>query len=86
MYRNLLNNTTMKEINKKYAEINEMKALLASTDYQVIKESEGGYSVPQEIINKRQDARARINVLEAEIEQLEDALEDTSAEVEEWLN
>ena len=80
----------MKRINEKYGEINDLKALLASTDYQVIKEAEGGYSVPQEIINKRQDARARINVLEAEIEQLEDALEDaledTSAEVEEWLN
>ncbi len=76
----------MKEINKRYAEINDLKALLASTDYQVIKEAEGGYSVPQEIINKRQDARDRINALEAEIEQLEDALEDASVEVEELLN
>jgi len=76
----------MKEINKKYAEINDLKALLANTDYQVIKEAEGGYSVPQEIINKRQDARARINVLEAEIAQLEDALEDTSVEGDEFFN
>lgn len=73
----------MKEINKKYAEINDLKALLASTDYQVIKEAGGGYSVPQEIIDERQDARNRINVLEAEIEQLEDALEDASVEEEE---
>ena len=76
----------MKRINGKYAEINDLKALLASTDYQVIKEAEGGYSVPQEIIDERQDARARINILEAEIEQLEDALESTSEEGEELLN
>lgn len=75
----------MKEINKKYAEINDLKALLASTDYQIIKEAEGGYSVPQEIIDERQDARARINILEAEIEQLEAALEDASAEVERYI-
>ncbi len=76
----------MKEINKKYAEINDLKALLASTDYQVIKEAEGGCSVPREIIDARQDARNRINVLEAEIEQLEDTLESTSEEGEEFLN
>ncbi len=64
----------MKEINKRYAEINDLKALLANTDYHVIKEAEGGYSVPQEIINKRQDARARINVLEAEIAELEEKM------------
>lgn len=75
----------MDEINKKYAEINELKALLARTDYQVIKEAEGGYSVPREIIDERQDARNRINVLEAEIEQLKDAMEDASAEVEEGI-
>lgn len=72
----------MKEINKKYAEISELKALLVNTDYHVIKEAEGGYSVPQEIIDERQDARARINVLEAEIEQLEAELEAASAEVD----
>ena len=75
----------MKEINKKYAEINDLKALLANTDYQVIKEAEGGYSVPQEIIGERQDARTRINVLEAEIAQLEDALESTSEEGVEYI-
>lgn len=76
----------MKEINKKYAEINDLKALLASTDYQVIKEAEGGYSVPQEIIDERQGARNRINILEAEIEQLKSEEEDTAAGVEEWIN
>ena len=61
----------MNEINKKYAEINEMKALLAETDYHVIKEAEGGYNVPQEILDARALARIRINELEGEIAQLE---------------
>ena len=61
----------MNEINKKYAEINEMKALLADTDYHVIKEAEGGYNVPQEILDARASARIRINELEGEIAQLE---------------
>ena len=60
----------MNEINKKYAEINEMKALLADTDYHVIKEAEGGYNVPQEILDARALARIRINELEGEIAQL----------------
>ena len=61
----------MKRINEKYAEINEMKALLAETDYHVIKEAEGGYNVPQEILDARALARIRINELEGEIAQLE---------------
>ena len=61
----------MNEINKKYAEINEMKALLADTDYHVIKEAEGDYDVPQEILDARALARIRINELEGEIAQLE---------------
>jgi hypothetical protein len=61
----------MKRINGKYAEINEMKALLAETDYHVIKEAEGDYNVPQEILDARAFARIRINELEGEIAQLE---------------
>ena len=61
----------MKRINEKYAEINEMKALLADTDYHVIKEAEGDYNVPQEILDARAFARIRINELEGEIAQLE---------------
>ena len=61
----------MKKINEKYAEINEMKALLAETDYHVIKEAEGDYNVPQEILDARALARIRINELEGEIAQLE---------------
>jgi len=74
----------MNEINKKYAEINELKAMLVNTDYHVIKEAKGGYSVPRDVIDERQDARNRINVLEAEIAQLESE-ENTAAVVEEWL-
>jgi hypothetical protein len=61
----------MNEINKKYAEINELKAMLVNTDYHVIKEAEGGYNVPQEILDARALARIRINELEGEIAQLE---------------
>ena len=64
----------MKRINEKYAEINEMKALLAETDYHVIKEAEGDYNVPQEILDARAFARAKINRLEEEIEVLEEEL------------
>jgi hypothetical protein len=61
----------MNEINKKYAEINELKAMLVNTDYHVIKEAEGDYDVPQEILDARAFARIRINELEGEIAQLE---------------
>lgn len=61
----------MNEINKKYAEINVLKAMLVNTDYHVIKEAEGGYNVPQEILDARALARIRINELEGEIAQLE---------------
>lgn len=71
----------MNEINKKYAEINEMKALLAETDYHVIKEAEGGYVVPQEILDARAFARAKINLLEEEIELLEEELRNHLEEV-----
>jgi uncharacterized protein (DUF2164 family) len=70
----------MNEINKKYAEINEMKALLAETDYHVIKEAEGDYSVPQEILDARAFARAKINLLEEEIVVLEEELKNNIEE------
>lgn len=73
----------MNEINKKYAEINEMKALLADTDYHVMKEAEGGYNVPQEILDARALARAKINRLEEEIEVLEEELKNNIEEVTE---
>ena len=66
----------MNEINKKYAEINELKAMLVNTDYHVIKEAEGGYNVPQEILDARTLARAKINLLEEEIVVIEEELKD----------
>ena len=61
----------MDEINKKYAEINELKAMLVNTDYHVIKEAEGDYTAPEEVRQIRADARIRINELEGEIDMLE---------------
>ena len=61
----------MNEINKKYAEINELKAMLVNTDYHVIKEAEGGYTAPEELRQIRADARIKINELEGEINMLE---------------
>jgi len=60
----------MNEINKKYAEINELKAMLVNTDYHVIKEAEVDYTAPEEVHQMRVDARIRINELEGEIDQL----------------
>ena len=71
----------MKRINEKYAEINEMKALLADTDYHMIKEAEGDYNVPQEILDARAFARARINLLEEEIVLLEEELKNNIEEI-----
>ena len=71
----------MKRINEKYAEINEMKELLAETDYHVIKEAEGDYNVPQEILDARAFARAKINLLEEEIVVLEEELKNNIEEV-----
>jgi uncharacterized protein (DUF2164 family) len=71
----------MNEINKKYAEINELKAMLVNTDYHVIKEAEGDYSVPQEILDARALARAKINLLEEEIVVLEEELKNNIEEV-----
>jgi uncharacterized protein (DUF2164 family) len=73
----------MKRINEKYAEINEMKVLLADTDYHVIKEAEGGYNVPQEILDARALARAKINLLEAEIANLEEELQNYAETIDE---
>ena len=61
----------MNEINKKYAEINELKAMLVNTDYHVIKEAEGDYIAPEEVRQMRADARIRINELEGDINMLE---------------
>lgn len=72
----------MKQINEKYAQINELKAMLAETDYHVIKEAEGGYVVPQEIVDGRIGARNQINTLEAEIAELKVQQEEFINEIE----
>jgi hypothetical protein len=61
----------VKEINAKYAMIAELKQYLTSTDYHVIKLSEGGYIIPQNILMERHAARENINALENEIEEIE---------------
>ena len=60
----------MIEINEKWAEIHELKALLNATDYKVVKSYEIGIEVPQDDLDARQAARDRINVLENEIDAL----------------
>ena len=70
----------MKRINKKYAGVNGMRSLLADTYYHVIKEAEGDYDVPQEILDARAFARAKINLLEEEIVVLEEELKNNIEE------
>ena len=58
-------------INKKAAEINELKNRLASTDYIVTRDVEQGIEIPADFKNERQGWRDDINDLEAEIADLE---------------
>jgi len=60
----------MDEINRKYAEINELKAMLVNTDYTLSKAMEG-YAVSDDVLQQRHDARVQINVLEIEIAEME---------------
>ncbi len=60
------------EINKKYQKIHEYRSLLNRTDYKVLrKHDEPEKVVSEEVINARIHAREQINVLEAEIAELE---------------
>lgn len=52
-------------LNTCYAEILKLKILLSNTDYQTIREFEGGEPMSAEIREKRANARTRINELEA---------------------
>ncbi len=54
-------------INKKQGEIIELKSYLYSTDYVVIKSYETGKVIDEEVKNKREASRLRINQIEAEI-------------------
>lgn len=58
--------------------------MLAETDYHVIKEAEGGYVVPQGIVDDRVDARNQINTLETEIAELETQQEEFTDEIEQF--
>ena len=53
------------------AEILKLKTFLISTDYQAIREIEGGEPMSEEIRKKRSDSRARINELQELIAETE---------------
>lgn len=61
-------------INQKQSKILEHKSYLFSTDYVVIRNQETGQTMPSDIIAKRAEARATINLLEPEILSLEKEL------------
>lgn len=60
----------MNTINELYAQIAEHKLYLQSTDYHRLKAAEGGYNVPQDVIEQSQHARDEIDRLRLEIETL----------------
>ena len=76
-------------LNASYAEILNIKTFLLSTDYQAIRESEGGAPMSDETRKKRADARARVNELEEliaktkEIEPEIPEIQDNTIQVEE---
>ena len=57
----------LQKINSKYALIAELKLYLESTDYHILKQAEGNYQAPQDILFQRAEARENINALEDEI-------------------
>ena len=58
-------------LNTYYAEILKLKILLSNTDYQTIREFEGGEPMSAEIREQRANARTRINELEALVTETE---------------
>jgi SMC interacting uncharacterized protein involved in chromosome segregation len=60
----------MEAINEKQALILELKAILFSTDYKVLRAYETGVQLKAELIELRANARAEINRLEGEIDEL----------------
>lgn len=67
------------EINQRYQKIFVLKDYLSSTDYQRIRELDGGDPMKEEVRLKRAKARALINKLENEIAALEYEKEKTDA-------
>lgn len=57
-------------VNEKEAAILELKAILFSTDYKVVRSYETGVPLNAELIQLRANARAEINRLEGEIEEI----------------
>ena len=67
------------EINQRYQKIFVLKDYLTSTDYQRIRELDGGEPMKEEVRLKRAEARSLINKLEDEIAALEYEKEKTDA-------
>ena len=70
------------EIDKRFQEIFGLKGYLSSTDYQRLRELDGGDPMKEDVRLKRAKARERINELEAEIVSLEYEKEKVEAEAE----
>lgn len=60
----------LQEINSKYALIAELKLYLESTDYHILKQAEGNYQVPEDVLEQRKLSRENINILQQEINEL----------------
>ena len=69
------------EINVRYSEIIELKNYLNDTDYQTLREFEGGEKMSEEVKNERSEARLRINVLQAEISEFEARMQEEEQEI-----
>ena len=68
------------EINVRYSEIIELKNYLNDTDYQTLREFEGGEKMSEEVKNRRSEARLRINVLQSEISEFEARMQEEEQE------
>ena len=69
------------EINVRYSEIIELKNYLNDTDYQTLREFEGGEKMSEEVKSERSEARLRINVLQAEISEFEARMQEEEQEI-----
>ena len=66
------------QLNRLHEEILKAESFLNSTDYMTIREMEGGEPMPEEVKQKRAEARVIINECQAQI------LEATEAETEDF--
>lgn len=58
-------------LNEYYGVISENKWYLSNTDYQTLRETEGGEPMSEEVKVKRAEARATINEYQAKVKELE---------------